>query len=131
MTNSMEAAWAAVFDAAKALEGRRLGDLVDADPARADRLAIETAGLTVDLIKQPVDDAALDALLALARAADVEAKRAAMFSGAHVNPTEDRPALHAALASTQTVVDHFTIMAGVCRLVQCCSSAVTSALPRE
>jgi glucose-6-phosphate isomerase len=92
----MNNAWVEVFEAAKRLEGRRLAELVR-EPGRLERLALDAAGLHVDLAKQPVDLAALDALLGLAAAADVAGAREALFSGAHVNTSEDRPALHMAL----------------------------------
>lgn len=97
MSNTLEDAWSRVFAAADALSGRRLADVIGQDGERLARLSVETVGLFVDLGKQPMDVAALDALLALAEAADVTGKRAALFSGAHVNATEDRPALHMAL----------------------------------
>ena len=68
-----------------------------ADPARAGRLSLEACGLYYDFSKQRIDEATMPLLLDLARAAGVEARRAALFAGAHVNVTEDRPALHMAL----------------------------------
>jgi glucose-6-phosphate isomerase len=96
MTGQRTNAWASVFDAAERLDGRSLPGIV-AEPGRLSRLTLDAAGLHLDLAKQPFDSAGLDALLALARAADVEGARAALFSGQHVNTTENRPALHMAL----------------------------------
>jgi glucose-6-phosphate isomerase len=103
MSSTTKAAWTAVFDAATRLESRRLADLVR-EPGRLERLTLDAAGLHLDLAKQPVDAAALDALLALARAADLEGAREKLFAGAHVNVTEDRPALHMALRGSVTGV---------------------------
>ncbi|MCG8442413.1 MAG: glucose-6-phosphate isomerase [Caulobacterales bacterium] len=91
------AAWSALTARAAPARARTLAGLFEAEPDRARRLTIDAAGLIADLSKQPVSADDLGALLALARAADVEGRRAALFAGAHVNLTEDRPALHMAL----------------------------------
>ena len=67
------------------------------DPERAEKLTFDAAGLHVDLSKNFVDDAVLAALVEVARAADVEGARTRMFSGEHINNTEDRAVLHTAL----------------------------------
>lgn len=85
-----------------------LRELFAADPQRAARLTFDAAGLHVDLSKNLVDDDVLAALVELARAADVEAHRDAMFDGEHINNTEDRAVLHTALrqpADAQLSVD--------------------------
>ncbi|PCC83723.1 glucose-6-phosphate isomerase [Corynebacterium accolens] len=85
-----------------------LRELFAADPQRAAHLTFDAAGLHVDLSKNLVDDDVLTALVELARAADVEARRDAMFDGEHINNTEDRAVLHTALrqpADAQLSVD--------------------------
>lgn len=85
-----------------------LRELFAADPQRAARLTFDAAGLHVDLSKNLVDDDVLAALVELARAADVEGRRDAMFAGEHINNTEDRAVLHTALrqpADAQLSVD--------------------------
>jgi glucose-6-phosphate isomerase len=67
------------------------------DPQRFPRLSARLDDLLFDYSKQTVDDHALALLLDLARAADLEGKRAALFSGAAYNNTEGRPAMHMAL----------------------------------
>lgn len=67
------------------------------DPERARKMTFDAAGLRIDLSKNLVDDDALAALVDLARAADVEGARTRMFSGEHINSTEDRAVLHTAL----------------------------------
>ncbi len=69
----------------------------EADPERFARFHVELDDLLYDFSKQKITPATLDLLEALARAANVEAKRDAMFAGAIVNPTERRAALHTAL----------------------------------
>jgi len=67
------------------------------DPARVDRLTFGAGDLHVDLSKNLVDDAVLEALLELAGDVGLEHRRDAMFAGAHINVTEDRAVLHTAL----------------------------------
>ncbi|MGD2131635.1 MAG: glucose-6-phosphate isomerase [Maricaulaceae bacterium] len=105
MSDERSQAWAKVFDAADAASARRLADDVRGEAGRFDRLTLEPSGLYLDLAKQPLDAATFFALIELAHACDLEAKRDALFAGAHVNPSEDRPALHMALrGSTPGVV---------------------------
>jgi glucose-6-phosphate isomerase len=80
-------------------EGRqlRLRDLFASDPARGSRLTAGMADLFLDYSKHRVTDETLRLLFDVARAAGVEARRDAMFSGAHINSTEDRAVLHVAL----------------------------------
>lgn len=90
------AAWAALEHHAARLRARTLGELC-IDPARPARHALAAAGVHLDGCRQHVDDAALDALLALAAEAGHAAAVAALVGGEVVNPTEGRPALHTAL----------------------------------
>ena len=90
-------AWERFDTAARAVGERRIADLFGAEPDRLDRLSLEAGGLWLDLSKQPWDAATLDACLDLARAAGVEDRRAALFAGEAVNPTEVRAVLHPAL----------------------------------
>ncbi|MFK7945352.1 MAG: glucose-6-phosphate isomerase [Paracoccaceae bacterium] len=97
MTSPLDEAWDAVHAAAKRLNGRHLRQLFAEDSARFDRLHATLDDLTVDFSKEKIDGGALEVLLGLARAAEIEACRDAMFAGKAVNLTEDRPALHMAL----------------------------------
>jgi len=67
------------------------------DPARVDRLSYDVNDLHFDLSKNLVDDETIKLLCDLAREVGVEERRAAMFSGEHINTTEDRAVLHTAL----------------------------------
>ena len=67
------------------------------DPDRVARMTLEAGDLTVDLSKSLIDGDVLGALLALADQTGVPRRRDAMFSGAHINATEDRAVLHTAL----------------------------------
>ncbi len=68
-----------------------------ADGERFQRFHVAFDDLLYDYSKQRIDAASLDLLIRLARAAEVEAKRDAMFRGDLVNSTERRAALHSAL----------------------------------
>ena len=93
----LAAAWRR-FDAAAERGGAvRIADLFVAEPARLQAMSLAAAGLTLDLSKQSWTAEGLDACLALAAAAGVEAARARLFAGAAVNSSEDRAVLHPAL----------------------------------
>ena len=68
-----------------------------ADPQRFDKFSATDGDLLLDWSKCAVDEEAMRQLVALAGAAGVAEKRAAMFSGKHINITEDRAVLHTAL----------------------------------
>lgn len=85
-----------ILDHAERLRGGRLRDLADAGQARADRLIHKAAGIELDATKQRLDLAALEALIAAARAAGLESQRETLLAGGIVNATEGRPALHMA-----------------------------------
>jgi len=74
-----------------------LRELFAQDPQRADKLTFDAAGLHVDLSKNLLDDAVLDALIALAKEAQLTDAIEKMFTGEHINNTEDRAVLHTAL----------------------------------
>jgi len=65
--------------------------------SRFERFRLEAVGLSLDFSKNHLTARTHELLVELARASDVEARLAAMFDGAIVNPTEGRPALHTAL----------------------------------
>ena len=89
--------WRDVEALASSITETSLRALFDADPERGSRLGVTAGDLYVDLSKNLITDEVVSALLALAHAADLPARRAAMFRGDHVNTTEDRTALHSAL----------------------------------
>ena len=74
----------------------------EADPARAERFSLDAADLHVDLSKNLLTDEVRDALLELAEQTNVAARRDAMYSGEHINVTEDRAVLHTALRRPRT-----------------------------
>lgn len=76
---------------------RSLRTLFAQEPDRGPAWTVEAAGLRVDFSKQRVTHEVMDALLELAVERGVLARRDAMFSGGHINTTEDRAVLHTAL----------------------------------
>ena len=74
-----------------------LRELFDADADRARNFTFNAAGLHVDLSKNLIDGDIVKQLVEVAKAADLEARRDAMFAGEHINNTEDRAVLHTAL----------------------------------
>jgi glucose-6-phosphate isomerase len=72
-------------------------DLAQADPDRFGKLSLEAEGVLLDFSRQLIDPEAVLALVELAEAADLRGGVDRLFSGAIVNATEGRPALHVAL----------------------------------
>ncbi|HVA08221.1 MAG TPA: glucose-6-phosphate isomerase [Acidimicrobiales bacterium] len=89
--------WKALADHYDAVGGVHLRELFARDPSRGERLTASAANLVLDYSKHRIDDETLRLLIAVARAAGVEARRDAMFAGEHINATEDRAVLHVAL----------------------------------
>ncbi|SDD40185.1 glucose-6-phosphate isomerase [Sanguibacter gelidistatuariae] len=94
---SASAAWSALRDEHATLAATNLRALFAADPSRGERLTADAGELHLDYSKNLVTDATIDALVALAEEAGLEAKIAAMFAGERINVTEDRAVLHTAL----------------------------------
>ena len=108
--------WAAVEDLVPSIGEVTLRELFDADPERGRRLSLTAGDLHVDLSKNLVTDDVLAALTELAHAAQLPAKRAAMFRGDRINTTEDRSVLHTALRlppEERLVVDGRDVVADV------------------
>jgi glucose-6-phosphate isomerase len=90
-------AWRALRAHHAEIEGIHLRELFGRDPARAERFAVEGAGLFLDYSKNRVTADTMRLLVALAEERGVEARRDAMFRGEKVNSTEGRAVLHVAL----------------------------------
>lgn len=91
------AAFARLAQLAARPDGRRITPLFDADPDRARRFSASLDDLTIDFSKSAIDAAVLDALFALAEAADLAGFQRRLFAGEAVNVTEHRAAMHMAL----------------------------------
>ena len=100
MTTSIDptttSAWSALSAHHKALTPN-LREWFAADPERAQKLSFTADELHVDLSKNLITSETLELLLKLAEEVKLEQAREAMFSGKHINVTEDRAVLHTAL----------------------------------
>ena len=94
-------AWRALAVHHASLAGTTLAELFAADPERGTRFAAAAGGIHLDYSKQLLDDTALALLQDLARAAELPAQIEALFAGAVVNRSEQRPALHPALRAAE------------------------------
>lgn len=96
-----EAAWGTVEALARRPGASAIRPLFAGDAARFARFSRRAGDVLLDLSRTAISDEVLAALLALARAAGVERFRDAMASGAAVNATERRAALHMALRAPE------------------------------
>lgn len=101
---SQTAAWAALARHQDSLKDVTLASMFAGDSERFKQLSWSVAGITVDLSKQHITPETVPLLLKLAKAMDVEGRRAAMFAGDAINETEERAALHVALRDPTTRV---------------------------
>lgn len=101
---------------AKSFEERSLRSLFDNDPGRFGKLSFRSDDLLIDFSKSRLDTDTLPLLAGLARAAGVETRRDAMFSGQKINETEHRAVLHTALrnrSADPVLVDGEDVMPAV------------------
>jgi glucose-6-phosphate isomerase len=98
------------------MKGSRLRDLFAEDSGRFERFSLSLDDLMLDYSKNLVLPETLERLLDLARAANLEAAREAMFAGEKINVTEGRAVLHTALRNRSdrpVLVDGHDVMADV------------------
>jgi glucose-6-phosphate isomerase len=108
--------WQALQLHADKIRDRHLRDLFADDPQRGSRLTAQAADLFVDYSKHRVTDETLGLLVALAERAGLRQRIDAMFSGQHINTSENRAVLHIALRlprDAQLVVDGQDVVADV------------------
>ncbi|MGH8530900.1 MAG: glucose-6-phosphate isomerase [Nevskiales bacterium] len=90
-------AYRALAEQARAQAQLRTLDLFTQDAGRAERFAVEAAGLYLDYSKQPLTDETLRLLTAFAEERGLPQAIQALLSGEKLNSTEGRAALHTAL----------------------------------
>ncbi|WFE91807.1 glucose-6-phosphate isomerase [Roseibium porphyridii] len=113
---ALEAQFVSLSQHAEKLKDTTLRDLFANDPARFTAFSAKTDDLLLDYSKSIIDADALAQLVDLAKAADVEGRRAAMFSGEKINGTENRAVLHTALRNRSddpVIVDGKDVMPDV------------------
>ena len=91
------------------LQQKTLLNFFEADTQRVMHCTIEAADLQLDYSKNFIDSTSLDSLLQLAKQAELPKAIDALLTGAIVNNTEKRPALHTALRSPKPVIEVETI----------------------
>jgi glucose-6-phosphate isomerase len=94
--------WQAVGAHHAAMAPLHLRDLFASDEGRGSRLVASAGDLYLDYSKHRVTDETISLLLAVVEAAGMRQRIEAMWSGAHINTTEDRPVLHVALRMPRT-----------------------------
>ena len=112
MTTSIDptttSAWSALSAHHKALTPN-LREWFAADPARAEKFSFTADELHVDLSKNLITSETVELLLKLAEGVKLEQAREAMFSGEHINVTEDRAVLHTALRRPEGYTPALTV----------------------
>lgn len=109
-------AWAKLGAAAGRIGAIALRDLFAADPDRGRKLNATGAGLYLDYSKQLVDADTIRLLVQLAQERRLRERTDEMFTGQHINVTEDRAVLHTALRlprDAELVVDGVDVVAEV------------------
>ncbi len=109
-------AWQALERHHAEIADRHLRELFAADPGRGERLTAEAAGIYLDYSKNRVTDETMRLLVELAQESGVPQRRDQMLRGEHINVSEDRAVLHAALrlpASASLMVDGVDVAAEV------------------
>lgn len=89
--------WPALKADHETLKKTDVTDLFSADPKRFDSFSIKSSGILLDYSRHRITKTTLGLLADLASMANLPAQFQALFSGAPVNTTENRPALHTAL----------------------------------
>jgi glucose-6-phosphate isomerase len=109
-------AWSALQRHHDEIGEKHLREFFAEDPQRGTELALTVGDLYIDFSKHRVTRETLQLLIDLARTAGLEQRRDAMFSGVHINTSEDRAVLHTALRlprGEELVVDGQNVVADV------------------
>ena len=95
--------WKALADHFTKMREVHLRDLFAEDPARGESMTIAAADLVLDYSKNRLTSETVRLLVAAAERAGVRERTEAMFTGEHINTTEDRAVLHVALRAPEDV----------------------------
>ena len=109
-------AWQAVLNELERTRGTHLREFFANDPDRASRFTATAAGWTLDYSKNRIDAPLLRKLIALAEASNLHEEIEKMFTGEHINVTENRAVLHTALrnfSGKPVYVDGKDVMPGI------------------
>jgi glucose-6-phosphate isomerase len=90
-------AWKALEQHYAEISQRTMREMFDQDPGRGQSFTAEAASIYLDYSKNRITDETMHLLLQLAEESDLPGRRDRMFSGEHINVSEDRAVLHVAL----------------------------------
>jgi len=90
-------AWQKLTEHQRAQPRLHLRERFDRDPGRFRKFSLTLNGMLLDYSKQCIEEETMRLLAELARECELEAWRTRMLTGARVNASEDRAALHVAL----------------------------------
>ncbi|WP_153558586.1 glucose-6-phosphate isomerase [Roseimaritima sediminicola] len=93
--------WKALAEHFAEIRNVHLRELFAEDPQRGETFTASAAGLFLDYSKNRITSKTMPLLIDLARAAGLEERIEAMFTGQKINVTEDRAVLHTALRAPQ------------------------------
>ncbi len=108
MSTQDSPAWSALQSHAYDISRSNIHALFEQNPSRFSELSFQQGELLMDLSKQRISDETLQLLFELAEEKKLKNWIDLLFSGARINDSEDRPALHTALRSpenTPLIVD--------------------------
>jgi glucose-6-phosphate isomerase len=109
-------AWNALSRHHDEIGTKHLRELFAEDPERGTELALRVGDLYIDYSKHRITRETIQLLVDLARTARLEQHRDAMFSGVHINTSENRAVLHTALRlprGAELTVDGQNVVADV------------------
>ncbi|KAA8968817.1 glucose-6-phosphate isomerase [Mycobacterium sp.] len=113
---SATSAWQALRRHHTQVKDIHLRELFADDPDRGHEFSVTVGDLYIDFSKHRITRETLNLLVDLAKAANLEQRRDEMFSGVHINTSEDRAVLHTALRlprDAELVVDGQNVVADV------------------
>jgi glucose-6-phosphate isomerase len=113
-------AWDALRRHHEQIGDTHLRQFFDDDPDRGRELNVTVGDLYIDYSKHRVTRETLQLLVDLARTAHLEEHRDEMFSGVHINTSEDRAVLHTALRlprDAELIVDGQNVVQDVHRVL--------------
>jgi glucose-6-phosphate isomerase len=108
--------WKALEKHFAEIRDSHLRGLFAADPGRAAKFRIQDDDLYLDYSKNRITGETMELLVNLARSCRLEEEIENMFTGKHINETEDRAVLHIALrnrSNNPIIVDGHDVMPGI------------------
>lgn len=103
MSEQFEAALKKLREITRRSRPKDMREAFTDDPSRAERFSAMQGEMMLDYSKCAVSDRIMTSLVDLARLRDLEGRREAMFAGEHINFTENRAVMHAALRAPPSI----------------------------